>query len=141
MTPEIESDQTLAADDANSRERLIDAYFAQLKAMKQGIDDGLYFWAVEAIWKLLDRDPEETWTRILEMLRRSDGDAMIASVAAGPLDDFIVRYGWPFLDRIEKEAGTNPKFRRALVGVWGETRMSEELVRRLQALVEGEPPL
>jgi hypothetical protein len=131
----------LAIGDATNRERLLDAYFKHEKAMEQGIQDDPYFWAVEAVWKLIDRDPEGTWTLLLEMLRRADGDYMIASIAAGPLENFIVRHGWPFLDRIEAEARTNAKFRRALVGVWGENRMSEELVRRLRALVEGEPPL
>jgi hypothetical protein len=109
--------------------------------MQQGIQDDPDFWAVEEIWKLIERDPEGTWTLVLEMLRRADGDYMIASIAAGPLEDFIVRYGSPWLERIEAEARSNAKFRRALVGVWGESRMPEELVRRLRALVAHEPPL
>jgi hypothetical protein len=129
----------LPADDATDRERLIDAYFKHETAMEQGIKDDPYFWAVEAVWKLSDRDPEGTWTLLLEMLRRANEDYIIFSIAAGPLENFIVRHGWPFLDRIEAEARTNAKFRRALVGVWGENRMSEELVHRLRALVEGEP--
>jgi hypothetical protein len=131
----------LAIDDATNRERLIEAYFAHAKAMEQGIQDDPYFWAVEEIWKLIERDPEGMWTLVLEMLRRADGDYMIAFIAAGPLEDFIVRYGSAWLERIEAEARTNAKFRRALVGVWGKSRMPEELVRRLRALVEGEPPL
>jgi hypothetical protein len=131
----------LPSDAATNRDRLLEAYFAHVKAMQQGIQDDPDFWAVEEIWKLIERDPEGTWTLVLEMLRRADGDYMIASIAAGPLEDFIVRYGSPWLERIEAEARSNAKFRRALVGVWGESRMPEELVRRLRALVAHEPPL
>lgn len=131
----------MPSDAATNRDRLLEAYFAHVKAMQQGIQDDPDFWAVEEIWKLIERDPEGTWTLVLEMLRRADGDYMIASIAAGPLEDFIVRYGSPWLERIEAEARSNAKFRRALVGVWGESRMPEELVRRLRALVAHEPPL
>ncbi len=131
----------MPADDAENREQLLEAYLAHTKAQEQGVEDDRYFWAVEAMWEFVERDPEGTWTLILDMLQRVDGNYAIASIAAGPLENFIVAHGGRFLDRIEAEAGRNPKFRRALVGVWGENRMPEELVQRLRELVRDEPPL
>ena len=133
--------ETLTKDDANNREEVIEAYFARTKALEQRITDDPYFWTVEAMWEMIERVPDAAWTVILEMIKRADGDYQIASIAAGPLEDFIVRHGWQYLNHLESEARANAKFRRALVGVWGESRMSEELVLRLRALVQGEPPL
>ena len=131
----------MTAGDANNREAVIEAYFAHTRALEQGITDDPYLWAVEAMWEMIERAPEVAWTVILDMVGRAEGDHQIASIAAGPLEDFIVRHGWQYLDRVEREALANAKFRRALVGVWGESRMPEELVLRLRALVKGEPPL
>jgi hypothetical protein len=59
----------LPSDAATNRDRLLEAYFAHVKAMQQGIQDDPDFWAVEEIWKLIERDPEGTWTLVLEMLQ------------------------------------------------------------------------
>lgn len=50
-------------------------------------------------------------------------------------------HGERFIERVEAEAARNPKFRRTLVGVWGENRMSDELNRRLSALLRDDRPL
>jgi hypothetical protein len=52
-----------------------------------------------------------------------------------------VAHGERFIEHAEAEAARNPKFRRTLVGVWGENRMSDALNRRLTALLRDEPPL
>ena len=88
------------------------------------------FWAVEAMWHLVARDPEGAWIILLELIGRAEGDRALAYIAAGPLENFLVAYGEGFLPRVEAEAARNARFRRALVGVWGENRMSEDLVRR-----------
>ena len=128
-------------DEAATRGHLLDTYLAYTKAREQGLEDDARFWAVEAMWDLVEREPDRAWRLLLEMIHRADGDYALASIAAGPLENFIVAHGSRYLDRLEAEAVANPKFRRALVGVWGENRMSEDLARRIRALVEGEPPL
>jgi hypothetical protein len=128
----------LTTDDLEDRERLIQTYFAHARASERGIEDDAYFWAVEAMWDIVHDDADRAWSILCEMLRRAEGDYVIAYVAAGPLENFILRYGWPYIERIEAEAQGNPKFRRALVGVWD---APEGLKGRLRALVQGEPPL
>jgi hypothetical protein len=134
-------EEMMPPDDAGKREDLLETYLAYTKALEQGTEDDARFWAVEAMWELVDRDPEGAWTILLQMIDRADGDYALASIAAGPLENFIVAHGERFLGRIEAEARTTSKFRRALVGVWGQNRMPDELVRRLRALTAGEPPL
>lgn len=128
-------------DHSIDRASLIDAYFAHAAALEQGNEEDAYFWAVEAIWELIERDPEATWTLLLEMISRAEGDRRLATIAAGPLQDFIVAHGTRFLSHIEAQARSNAKFRRALVGVWGDNEMSPEVLDKIRALIEGEPPL
>jgi hypothetical protein len=128
-------------DDRNRREELLAAYLAKAASEEASGADDEHFWAVEAMWDLVARDREGAWSILLELIGRADGDRALAYIAAGPLENFLVAYGEVFFPRVEAESRHNPKFRRALVGVWGENRMSEELVQRLHALVEGEPPL
>ena len=90
---------------------------------------------------IVKRDPEGAWDILLELIRRADGDRALAYIAAGPLENVLVAHGERYFPRVETETGRNAKFRRALVGVWGESRMSEDLVRRLHALFEKESPL
>ena len=128
-------------DDPRTREELVSTYLARAASEEASSADDESFWAVEAMWDLVARDPEGAWSILLELIGRADGDRALAYIAAGPLENFLIAYGEGFLPRVEAEAGRNAKFRRALVGVWGNSRMSEDLVRRLHALVEGEPPL
>ncbi len=128
----------MRTDDRENRDRLIAAYFAYARAMERRIQDDAHFWATDALWDIVAENPEEAWSILCEMLRKAEGDYTIAYIAAGPLETFIVRYGWPYVGRIEAEARANPKFRRALAGVWD---MPEGLEPRLRPLVAGEPPL
>ena len=128
-------------DDPRRREELLSTYLAKAASEEASGANDVRFWAVEAMWDMVARDPEGAWSILLELIGRADGDRALAYIAAGPLENFLVAYGEAFLPRVEAEAGRNAKFRRALVGVWGENRMPEDLVRRLHALVEGEPPL
>jgi hypothetical protein len=128
-------------DDRRRREELLNTYLVQAASEEAIGAHDERFWAVEAMWDLVARDPEGAWSILLELIGRADGDRALAYIAAGPLENFLVAHGERFLPLVEAEAGRNAKFRRALVGVWGENRMSEDLARRLRALVDGEPPL
>jgi len=95
----------------------------------------------EALDELRCRDPQTALDLVFEAVRRSEDDATLAYIAAGPLEDLIVDHGDRFIDRIDLEASQEPRFRRALRGVWGHDRMSPDVAERLARLVVNEPPL
>ncbi len=130
----------MAPIDPIDRTHLLDEYVAHAKAVRHGVNDDPHYWAVEAIDELIRRDPDEAWTLLLELIARAEDDRMLASIAAGPLENLIVRHGWHLIEKIEAEAETGRRFRRALSGVWGETQMSEDLAQRIKLLVRDEPP-
>jgi hypothetical protein len=53
------------------------------------------------------------------VLARKPSDAVLGSLAAGPLEDLIRYRGPTFIDRIEDGARRNTAFRALFGGVWG----------------------
>jgi hypothetical protein len=57
------------------------------------------------------------WELVLEVLRRVP-DERLEVYAAGPLEDFVRRWGVDLVGEIEKEALRDPRFRWALGCIW-----------------------
>ena len=80
---------------------------------------------------LREEDPDRAIDLIIEILKIENNPALLSLLAAGPLEDVI---SMQTIDRIEREAAANTRFRDLLGGVWY-YRASEELKARLDALV------
>ncbi len=96
----------------------VSAYIEAEDAPEKLNENNSLFWAVEQFMNLNYENPEICWEAILEILERNPSDKVIAVLAAGPLEDLIEVHGSLFIDRIEKEARRNPRFRHLLGGVW-----------------------
>ena len=90
---------------ASADERILKAWFTYKR----------HFWSFDVMSTLVGEEPETAWAILLEMLRRTDDEWRIGSLAAGPLEDLV---GPRMFDLIAAEARTNPKLRQALSGVW-----------------------
>jgi hypothetical protein len=80
-----------------------------------------------------EEDPEKAIDLIVEILKIETNPVLLSLLAAGPLEDVI---GMETIDRIEREASADERFRKLLGGVWYR-RASDELKARLDALVCG----
>lgn len=78
---------------------------------------------------------------ILRLIELSPDDYVLANVAAGPLEDLLGLHAYGFIDRVENQARTNPRFRRCLSGVWGWSSIPDDVQVRLRRTWEGEDPL
>jgi hypothetical protein len=74
--------------------------------------------------------PEVVLDLILEILKIEDDPAVLSFLAAGPLEDLV---SMELIDRFEREAAANPKFRDLLRGVWYWNE-GHELKTRLDAI-------
>ncbi len=54
-------------------------------------------------------------------------------LSAGAVENLLGYHGEQFIERVEAEARTNPKFASLLGGVW-QSSMSDELYSRVQAV-------
>jgi len=96
---------------------LVDEWIAYCLGRSKATDPRLSAW--EKVDDLLRRDPEAGWTLTLELIVAAPDDKVLASVAAGPLEDLLKRDPDRFIERVELQARRDPKFRRCLTGVWG----------------------
>ncbi|TAJ69955.1 MAG: hypothetical protein EPO51_20760 [Phenylobacterium sp.] len=89
--------------------------------------------AFEAVSAMSAHDPEQCW-RFLEVARRSGlSDLQMASLAAGPFEDMMKRYGDDFIGRVEAAAGADHNMRTLVATVW-RAGMSDALWGRIVAL-------
>ena len=77
-------------------------------------------------------DPERGLVVINEILQSTDKDRDIQDLAAGPLEDLLVRHGSLIIDRVEELATSEEKFKHLLGGVWQNT-MSDDLWSKVLA--------
>jgi hypothetical protein len=119
---------------------LADAYLAHVRTRKR---DGTDAEAAEQLDSLVTDEPERAWPLICDIIRRisREDEDQLAYVAAGPLEDLLVRHPHAFIDRIEALAKTDAHFRRAVSGVWGWNTTPSDVRQRLDKLLGEEPRL
>ena len=84
---------------------------------RNGVDDSSS--ASEKADDIISCDPDKGWDLVLELIDAAPDDLMLATIAAGPLENLLNESPEVLSDRVENEARRDPKFRRCLTGVWG----------------------
>lgn len=93
------------------------------------------FWAYQALDKLCASDPDRALDIIQLILESSPPPRVLDNLAAGPLEDVLVRNGAKVLDRVERLVASRPDFRYLIGGVWTE-RIPPDLKSRVDRLVQ-----
>ena len=126
----------------DDRKRLVEGYIEHhTKRFVWGADNVLRqqdvnFWTWEKLDQLVRNEPETAWDIILEVMNNTEDEFTLSCLAAGALEDLIRRHGARFIDRIERQAKSDARFRELLCGVWrGST---PEVWARIEALQEGQ---
>src|SRR5215469_14053498 len=112
---------------------LIAAYLSHAKTQTRDGTDAEHFDVAEELDSLICDEPERAWPLICEIIRQITDDDILAYVAAGPLEDLLVRHPYAFIDRVEVLARRDAHFRRAISGVWGRNSIPAEICQRLDA--------
>ncbi len=82
--------------------------------------------------------PELLWRFILRLIPMAETDEELGQIAAGEIEYLLGRAGEEYIDLVEQEAKTNPKFSRTITGCL-QYMMTDEVwarVQKLQAQVE-----
>ena len=106
------------------------AWVEQYSKSERDQDDNL-FTIMDFERDLREDDPDRMIDLILEILKIESNAVLLSLLAAGPLEDVI---STGTIDRIEREARADARFRDLLGGVWY-YRAPDELKARLDALV------
>jgi hypothetical protein len=116
--------------EAMSVPQLARAWIEQYSKSDRDRDDN-FFTLMDFERDLREEDPDRAIDLIVEILRIEANPVLLSMLAAGPLEDVI---SMNTIDRIEREAGANTRFRDLLGGVWY-FRAPDELKARLDALI------
>ncbi len=79
--------------------------------------------------------PELCWQTILTILEQIPAEpdgGLFQVLAAGMMEDLLRNHGAAFIERVEAQAQSDPKFNLLLGGVWL-TRMTDEVRNRVEA--------
>jgi hypothetical protein len=87
------------------------------------------FWAFEELDEICRQDPSLALDFILDILRTPHVDSVTEILAAGPLEDILMRFSPTIIGRIESLARQDPSFRDLLGGVWTNGMDPEVLAR------------
>ena len=126
---------------SDERKRLVEAYIEHhTKRFVWGPDNVLRqqdvnFWAWEKLDQFVREDPNTAFEVILEIMNTTEDEFTLCCLAAGALEDLIRHHGASFIDRIERKARSDPRFRELLCGVWRSS--TPEVWARIEALQEG----
>jgi hypothetical protein len=116
--------------EAMSMPDLARAWVEQYSKSARDRDDN-FFAMMDYERDLREEDPDKAIDLIVEILKLETNPVMLSMLAAGPLEDVI---SMETIDRIEREAAADKRFRDLLGGVWY-YRAPDELKARLDALV------
>ena len=94
-------------------------------------------WAIDEIVEIGYKRPAELLPIVLAVLERTSDMDVLAVLAAGPLEDYLVKCGDAEIERIEALAASDDKFKNLLAGVW-KNAMSNAVWDRVCAC-RGEP--
>ena len=122
-----------------TQEGLLNGYLAHANAVTGRHRDDSSEWAEDEMRDVIHADPEIAWEVVKELVARAPDDSILAFVAAGPLENLICAHPDTVIDRVERRAAENARFRKALRAVWGWNRMPGAIRDRLDAAVASEP--
>lgn len=96
-------------------------------------ENGENFWAYMKLADLCDEEPELCW-KVIHLIRQLDGsEKILSNLAAGPVEDLLVKHGNIFIDRVEVLAKHDPQFRKILGAVWQQD-MPDPIWKRIKAV-------
>ncbi|MYM56010.1 DUF6869 domain-containing protein [Thalassovita mangrovi] len=97
------------------------------------------FWSYNCISDLVEDTPEIAFQIVLILADGLTSPRQASIVAAGFLEDIIVKHGPTFIDRIEEIAYRSPRFRYVLSGVWPQGEQDSAVWKRIAAIRENGP--
>ena len=91
------------------------------------------FWSSMLLDDLVDNFPEEAFDVVLEIMKSDRSIPIVGAIAAGPIEDLLVRHGSMIITKVEQHAKASPEFASMLGGVW-KRDMDDSIWERLTAV-------
>ncbi len=76
------------------------------------------FWAFESVDILTRTSPQDAMQFIVAVVSSTESEWVLSNLAAGPIEDLLMRYPEATVDALETECAHNPRLAQVLHGVW-----------------------
>jgi hypothetical protein len=96
-------------------------------------EEGNNKWGIIVTEFQFTSSPELQWKFIFLTVSLAETDEQLGDIAAGGIEHLLGWHGEKYIEIFEQEVQQNPKFARALTGVW-KYMMSDEVWTRIQKL-------
>jgi len=96
-------------------------------------EEGNKKWGIIVTEFQFTSSPELQWKFIFLTVSLAETDEQLGDIAAGGIEHLLGWHGEKYIEIFEQEVQQNPKFARALTGVW-KYIMSDEVWTRIQKL-------
>ncbi len=110
--------------------KLIDSWFKLQYSEVKSLEKDENFWAYEVLDRLCEDEPERCLHIIENMCSSTDDEFLLANIAAGPLEDLLVRCGDLIISKLEDVVEGNEKMKKIIPLVW-KNDIDEEIWDRL----------
>jgi hypothetical protein len=91
------------------------AWLAELRSPATGSDSNV---GPSVVMMNFTATPEQQWQFILAAVAHAESDDELKHIAAGPIEHLLGKHGEKYIECVEKQAETDPKFARAISSVW-----------------------
>ncbi len=116
----------------NNLSKLVEAY---INYQKHSLDSD--WWAWFEVDSMVRDEPESAWPVIMSLLTYADSQECLPYIAAGPLEDWIVKYGDSRIEFLTGELENNAQLQDAItrVSLREKFQTSQRLVELRQSYV------
>lgn len=97
------------------------------------------FWAYEKLDELCSKEPLRALKIVREIFELNPEERVIANLAAGPLEDLLVRHGLELMPHLRQYIRENKELSKLLEGVWID-KMDTDVQLALEEIVNANSP-
>jgi hypothetical protein len=111
-----------------------------VEQLRSGVHEGERDYGDTVVMMNFTARPEQQWKFLLAAVAHTQTDDELGHIAARPMEHLLGWHGDQFIDDFELHAATNPKFARAMTGMY-QYKMSDAIWVRVRAIQERAEPL
>ena len=121
-----------AVNDTNS---ITNAWIAMHMSAEGSPEYKKHFWAYEELDSLCDVEPLRGLLVIDDIVKTSQDDVVLANLAAGPIEDLLVRHDEYIIEHVVAITKGNPSWHKILRSVW-KNSIADEVWDRVQRCIK-----
>jgi hypothetical protein len=93
------------------------------------------FWAFDTLSNLCESSPEQCFAVINQIILTDASDVVLSNLAAGPIEDLLVKHGEQIIELIVRSAKNSSDWKKMLGAVW-QNDISDHVWQKLKSVAD-----